>query len=102
MNYLFIELDCLEGALKILFLQMFNLLSPATSKPKWLVWESVRCLPSQCLLTCPGTPPSTGPLPGPCPQLFWVGLASCVSYVRTGCKKKRDAQFLRFDFSFLI
>ena len=58
MNYLFIELDCLEGALKILFLQMFNLLSPATSKPKWLVWESVRCLPSQCLLTCPGTPPA--------------------------------------------
>ena len=100
MNYLFTELDCLEGTLKILFLQIFNLLSPAISKTKWLLQESVRCPPSQCLLTW--DPPSTGPLPGPLPPTFLGQTGLLRLYVRTGCKQRRDPQFLRFNFPSLI
>lgn len=46
----------------------------------------------------PWDPPSTGPLPGPCPPLSWTGLASCVSYVRTGCKEGCTVFKIRFFF----
>lgn len=101
MNYLFTELDCLEGALKILFLKIFNLLSPAISKTKWLLQESVRCPPSQCLLTRLG-PPQHRSSPRPLPPTFLGQTGLLRLYVRTGCKQRRDPQFLRFNFPSLI